>query len=118
MSSSFDKCVRPPWQPPNYVFKFVWPVLYTIYLYTIVTHWNKVGLRDILIIGLILNLSWVPVFSKSPTFALIILSAMIWFALKTQSMLKGGAQLLFLPYTAWLILAWTLNAYIAWKCPG
>ena len=76
------------------------------------------GLRDILIIGLILNLSWVPVFSKSPTFALIILSAMIWFALKTQSMLKGGAQLLFLPYTAWLILAWTLNAYIAWKCPG
>lgn len=118
MSSSFDKCVKPPWQPPSYVFKFVWPVLYTIYLYTIVTHWNKVALRDVLIIGLILNLSWVPVFSKSPTFALIILSAMIWFALKTQNMLKGGAQLLFLPYTAWLTLAWTLNAYIAWKCPG
>ena len=28
MSSWFDKCIKPPWQPPNYVFKYVWPVLY------------------------------------------------------------------------------------------
>ena len=118
MSSWFDTCVRPPWQPPNYIFKFVWPILYTIYLYTIVTQWNNAGLRYILIIGLILNLSWVPLFSMSPTFALVILSAMIWLALRTQIMLTGTAGLLFLPYTAWLVFAWTLNAYIAWKCPG
>ena len=118
MSSPFDTCVRPPWQPPNYIFKYVWPVLYVIYFYTVLAQWNNRALRDILIVGLVLNLSWVPVFSKNPTFALGILSAMIWLAWRTQSMLKGGARLLFLPYTAWIMFAWTLNAYIAWNCSG
>lgn len=117
MSSRFNTCVRPPWQPPSYVFQYVWPVLYAIYLYTLLTHSNNTRLRDILIIGLVLNLFWVPVFAKNPTFALAILTMMIWLALKTQAALTTrGAQFLFSPYTAWLFFAWTLNAYIAWNC--
>lgn len=116
MSSWFDTCVRPPWQPPNYVFQYVWPVLYTLYFYTLWTQWNNTRLRDILIIGLVLNISWVPVFAKHSTLALGILTAMIWLALKTQASLKKTAWLLFIPYTAWLLFAWTLNAYIAWNC--
>lgn len=117
MSSRFDTCVRPPWQPPNYVFQYVWPVLYVLYLYTLLTQWNNTQLRDILIVGLVLNLSWVPVFAKNPTFALAILTAMVWFALRTSVALKTRVSLLlFTPYTAWIIFAWTLNAYIAWNC--
>ncbi len=116
MSSWFDTCVRPPWQPPNYVFKYVWPVLYTLYLYVLITEWKNTRLRDVLLIGFVLNLSWVPIFTKNPTFALVILSAMIWLAFMTQSLLRKHAWYLFLPYTSWLVYAWTLNAYIAWNC--
>jgi tryptophan-rich sensory protein len=117
MSSRFDTCVRPPWQPPNYVFQYVWPVLYVLYLYTLLTQWNNTQLRDILIIGLVLNISWVPVFQRNPTFALAILTVMVWLALRTSVALKTRVSLLlFTPYTAWIIFAWTLNAYIAWNC--
>lgn len=117
MSSPFDTCVRPPWQPPSYVFQYVWPVLYGLYIYTLLSQWNNTRLRDILIIGLVLNISWVPVFAKNSAFALAILTAMILLALQTQKSLRTWvAQLLFAPYTAWLLFAWTLNAYIAWNC--
>ena len=117
MSSHFETCVRAPWQPPNYVFQYVWPVLYGLYLYTLLSQWNNTRLLDILIIGLVLNISWVPTFTKDPTLALVILSGMVWLALKTQNALTTRcAQFLFSPYTAWLLFAWTLNAYIAWNC--
>lgn len=117
MSSRFDTCVRPPWQPPNYVFQYVWPVLYVLYLYTLWSQWNNTQLRDILIIGLVLNIFWVPVFTKNKLFALGILSVMVWLALRTSAALTTlTSQLLFGPYTVWLLLAWTLNAYIAWNC--
>jgi len=117
MPAWFDTCVRPPWQPPSYVFQYVWPVLYALYLYTLWSQWNNTRLRDILIVGLVLNLSWVPVFAKNPTFALAILTAMVWLALRTSFALKTlTSQLLFGPYTAWILFAWTLNAYIAWNC--
>lgn len=117
MSSRFETCVRPPWQPPNYVFQYVWPILYGLYVYTLFSQWNNTRLRDILIIGLVLNISWVPVFAKDSALALAILTAMIWLALQTQKALRtSAAQLLFAPYTAWLLFAWTLNAYIAWNC--
>ena len=117
MSSRFDTCVRPPWQPPNYIFQYVWPVLYVLYLYTLLTQWNNTRLRDILIVGLVLNLSWVPIFAKNAALALGILTVMIWLAVKAQkSLTTSTAQLLFAPYTVWIIFAWTLNAYIAWNC--
>lgn len=117
MSSRFNTCVRPPWQPPSYVFQYVWPVLYVLYLYTLLTHLNNTRLRDILIVGLVLNLSWVPIFAKNPTFALAILTAMVWLALRTSAALTTKTSwLLFAPYTVWIIFAWTLNVYIAWNC--
>ena len=116
MSSRFNTCVRPPWQPPNYVFQYVWPVLYALYLYTLLSQWNNTRLRDILIIGLVLNISWVPIFAKDSALALAILTAMIWLSLRAQSLLTKTAWFLFSPYTAWLLFAWTLNAYISWNC--
>lgn len=117
----FDTCVRPPWQPPNYLFGIVWPILYTIYGYIILRQWDNVAIRDTLIIGLVLNLAWVPLFTENPQLALGLLTAMIYVAIQTvrlmyKSKASGLQWLLFIPYTAWIMFAWTLNAYIAVKC--
>ena len=118
----FDTCVRPPWQPPNYLFGIVWPILYTIYAYILFRQWGNTPIRDTLIIGLVLNLAWVPTFTKNPQLALSLLTVMIVLAVFTQRVLykiraSSGLQwLLFSPYMAWLLFAWTLNAYIAANC--
>lgn len=115
----FDTCQRPPWQPPNYVFQFVWPVLYTIYGYILYSQWRNTVIRDALLIGLVLNISWVPVFIKNTQFALVILTAMVGVAAWTFNLLLHKTKVqwvLFSPYMAWLLFAWTLNAYIAVKC--
>ena len=116
--SWFDTCQRPPWQPPNFIFRFVWPVLYTIYGYILYSQWSNTSIRDILLIGLVLNISWVPIFTKNAQLALIVLTAMIATAALTLKLLykARGQWLLFSPYMAWLLFAWTLNAYIAANC--
>ena len=117
----FDTCVRPPWQPPNYLFGIVWPILYTIYGYIIFMQWGNTTIRNTLIVGLLLNLAWVPTFTADSKLALALLTAMIWVAIQTERLLyksktSGLQWLLFSPYTAWIMFAWTLNAYIAWNC--
>jgi len=117
----FDTCVRPPWQPPNYLFGIVWPILYTIYAYILFRQWGNTPIRNTLLIGLALNLSWVPTFTANPQLALGLLTAMIYVAVITQRVLYTSKSaklqwLLFSPYTAWLLFAWTLNAYIAAYC--
>ena len=123
----FEKCSRVPWQPPDFVFKFVWPILYALYGYIIYKHWNQDIIRNILLIGLILNLTWVPVFITNTQFALIIIIAMIIVAIKTLELLYNNdilknrkglerSSILFIPYLSWLLFALSLNTYLAWKC--
>jgi tryptophan-rich sensory protein len=115
----FDKyTVKPPWQPPNKVFTIVWPILYVIYAITLYTQWKKTPIRNALLLGLILNFSWVPVFTVNAVAALAVLTAMIIVGIQSLLLLKkegGYAVWLFSPYVAWISFAWTLNAYIAYR---
>ena len=106
---------KAPWQPPNKVFTIVWPILYTIYAVTLYQQWEKEALRNILLLGLLLNFCWVPVFILNAVAALALLTAMIVIGIKTLMLLQKEdySFWLFSPYVAWLCLAWTLNAYIA-----
>lgn len=117
--SWFDKCAKVPWQPPNMVFKYVWPVLYTLYGILILLQWNGGKILYALLSGLLLNLIWVPVYIWNTQIALIVLSAMIVTALYTGYLLYHDTiwqSILFLPYIAWLFFAWSLNAYLSIKC--
>jgi len=123
--SWFDKCKRVPWQPPNAVFKYVWPILYFIYGLVMFLQRSNPSIRIILIIGLLLNLIWVPVYVWSTKTALIVLSMMIATAVYTELLLYGDDtankrtwkhSILFAPYIAWLLFAFSLNAYLAVNC--
>ena len=115
----FDKyTVKPPWQPPNKVFSIVWPILYTIYAFTLYMQWNTIAIRNTLLFGLVLNFCWVPVFTINAYAALALITAMIVVGIQSLVLLnkkKGYAVWLFSPYVLWISFAWTLNAYIAVK---
>ena len=117
----FDKYTdKPPWQPPNMVFSIVWPILYTIYAFTLYMQWSVKPVRNVLILGLALNLCWVPVFTMNAFAALALITVMIAVGIQTLLLLnkkKGYAVWLFSLYVVWISFAWTLNAYIALKNP-
>ena len=112
----YDKCARPPWQPPSIVFKIVWPILYVLYALVLYLEWNHAETRNYLILGLVLNLCWVPLFTANARLALLLLVAMIAVAVKSILLMHSPAKWIFVPYLVWISFASTLNAYIAVKC--
>lgn len=119
-STMFDKCTRAPWQPPNFVFPIVWIYLYTLYIIILNKTWKSKSSRLSLIIGLLSNLLWIPMFLYNSKSALIVLAGMIYVAFDSSRRLElDGYHTLnnwFYTYIAWLIFAFTLNLYIALKC--
>ena len=118
--------MRPPWQPPNVVFKIVWPLLYALDGVILFLERNASS-AVYLWIGLALNLSWVPVFTVNATAALYILAAMIVMAgfaeyrMAVDDKDKGRSfiaarSIQFTPYIVWIVFAFTLNYYIARHC--
>jgi benzodiazapine receptor len=114
--SWFDKCSRVPWQPPNIVFKVVWPILYALYGLLMYLERNNKSNFNILLVGLVMNFGWVPLYAFNTRAALLLLTGMIYVGVKTIMALKGSRVLIFSPYLAWLCFAWTLNAYLAVTC--
>jgi len=117
----FDKCGKAPWQPPPVTFRVVWPILYTLYILTIVLEWKNIESRSYLLLGFALNLCWVPLFILNVRFALLLLTIMIAIAVKCVFLLKGHKTVyIFSSYLAWICFAWTLNMYLAVMCvnPG
>lgn len=120
LSTMFDKCTRAPWQPPKFVFPIVWTFLYTLYIIILNKTWKSESSRGSLIIGLILNLAWIPIFYFNSKAGLAVIAVMIGVAFDTSRRLElDGYHTLnnwFYTYIAWLIFAFTINLYIALKC--
>lgn len=127
MPQWFTKCKTVPWQPPNIVFKIVWPLLYTLYVTVIVLERNNPQTTFYLLLGLLANLCWVPTFIYNTRLALLLLVAMILIGLKTMGLLfaadrnanRSGFRsraLLFSPYLSWIGFALSLNLYLAFSC--
>lgn len=123
----FDKCASVPWQPPPIAFKIVWPILYTLYAIIIYLERRNKTSRNLLLVGLVMNLCWVPLFVVNTRFALLLLTCMIAVAVECVIFInygdveKGRIGLrrhvaIFSPYLAWICFAWTLNAYLAVTC--
>lgn len=105
-------------QPDDMVFKYVWAFLYTTYIISFLSSKSSTGSFVSLLIGLILNISWIAVFLifKSPTPSLIVLSLMLIFAVDSVFRLfkaKKRVQGVFISiYLAWLMFAFYLNFII------
>jgi len=110
----YDKCGKAPWQPPAPTFRIVWPILYTLYAIVLYKEWDDIESRNYLLIGLLLNLCWVPVFTYNVQLALVLLTCMIAVAAKCIMLVEN--KWLFAPYLGWICFAWTLNAYLALTC--
>ena len=119
-STYFTKCVRAPWQPPDVVFGPVWAFLYTLYFIILAKTWKSKSSRNSLLIGLALNVAWVPAFAYNSKLALVILALMIGVAYDTSRRLEidgyATQNRWFQCYIVWLLFAFSLNLYIAVNC--
>ena len=117
---NFDSCKKAPWQPPNFVFKYVWFFLYTLYATILLKTWESHSSRNSLLWGLALNILWIPAFMIDPTYGLIVLGIMIGVAFDTSRRLELDGHHhennWFYTYIVWLIFAFTLNLYVVANC--
>lgn len=124
MNNWYSSLQKAPWTPPNYVFGIVWPILYTMMAVSFLMVWkNKkcfpyCNPLTMFFIQLGFNLIWTTLFFKlkMPVLALIDIMLIIYFAFITQKMfskVNKFAGYLLIPYIGWLLLAFTMNLYIA-----
>lgn len=124
MNNWYSSLQKAPWTPPNYVFGIVWPILYTMMAVSFLMVWkNKkcfpyCNPLTMFFIQLGFNLIWTTLFFKlkMPVLALIDIMLIIYFAFITQkafSKINKFAGYLLIPYIGWLLLAFTMNLYIA-----
>jgi benzodiazapine receptor len=112
---------RAPWSPPNIAFPIVWTFLYVFIaiagwqLY----HQGNSTLRTLWASQLILNGLWSWVFFGQHWVAVALVNIVLLDVLVINLVLKARraglkmASLLLAPYVVWLLLATSLNTYIA-----
>ncbi len=123
-SDWYSELIKAPWTPPGWVFGITWTIimscfsLYLTYIWPIIS--NKKTLMTLLIIHLILNISWNPIFFyyHNVLFGLFVISGLTAlicvFFLLYWPVIKYKSFLIF-PYLIWLLLATSLNGYIFLK---
>ncbi|MDA9987060.1 tryptophan-rich sensory protein [Crocinitomicaceae bacterium] len=112
---------KAPWTPPGWVFGFAWTTImlcFSIYMAIVYTRAKSIKALLILYsIQWVLNFSWNPIFFYLyyPIIGLLVivtLTALICYFLFNYRPIAKGFSLLILPYTIWLFIATSLNAYI------
>lgn len=118
----YESLVKPPFNPPNWVFGPVWTLLYVMIA---IAGWRTFEQRragfamKAWLAQLVLNFAWSPVFftlhSLSGAFAIILmlLAAIVAFMLASWNE-DRLALVLFVPYLAWTSFATLLNGSLLW----
>ena len=123
MNQWYKELKLAPWNPPNYVFGIVWPILY---LLMFISFWMVFMDKKcypycyaltIFIAQLVLNLSWTTIFFtyRQIKLAFIVLLVIFCLTLYTTILfynIKKIAGILLIPYLLWLCVAISLNMYI------
>lgn len=114
--------LKPPFNPPNWLFGPVWTVLYVMIGVVGWRVWTKTsdgGLRALWLGQMALNFLWSPAFftAQNPALALVVIAALL--ASLVAFMLRARSHdplsiVLFVPYLAWVSFATVLNASIWW----
>lgn len=121
VSDWYDKMNIAPWTPPGWVFGVAWTSIMVTYAAWLMAVWKKLD-NPLLFISIytlqwVLNVSWNPFFFywHETAWALLILTLLllvVWFSLIRFRKEIGLQTIWILPYAIWLIIAFSLNAYI------
>lgn len=117
----YDKLNKPSFQPPQWLFKPMWIILYILMSISlfIVSNQTPSALKpaaiSLFLIQLMLNLSWMPMYFvhhkiKSALFICITLTLTVVFMITVFAKISTLAAILLIPYLLWLIFASILNA--------
>jgi tryptophan-rich sensory protein len=112
--------VKPPWNPPNWVFGPVWTTLYIMIAIAGWLAWRAEGLGRavwIWIAALVLNGLWTVIFFGQQRIGLALVDIAVLLGLIGAFIAatwrpERRAALLFVPYFAWVAFATALNAAI------
>ena len=114
----YSALVKPPFNPPNWVFGPVWTVLYVMIGIAGWLVWRSrrsTPAMTLWWVQLALNFVWSPVFFTTHRIGLalsviVILLAAIWLFIGMTARSCRPAALLFIPYGLWVAFATVLNA--------
>jgi len=123
MNKWYKKLKTAPWNPPNYIFGIVWPILYLLmFISFMIVFLDKkcypyCYTLTIFIIQLIINLSWTTIFFTYRQIKLALLVLLLIFGLALYATIlfykiNKIAGILLIPYLLWLCVAISLNSYI------
>jgi len=124
VSDWYQNLSKAPWTPPGWVFGAAWTTIMICFAFYIAYLWPQVDNRRVLLILFVLqwllNVSWNPVFFYYHNVRLGLLIIVALTFLVGYFMLKfwpdlGVKSTLILPYFLWLLIATSLNAYVAFK---
>lgn len=113
---------KPFFNPPNWLFGVVWPILYVMIAVAGWRVWERAPTGPAMRLWglqLALNFAWSPVFFVAQSIVgalavvLVLFGAVIAF-MAAASRVDRVAALLFIPYAAWVGFASLLNAAILW----
>ncbi len=120
-SQWYSSLVRAPWEPAGWVFGAAWTSVMVFFSVFMTFLYQNIKLKKLIalyILHLVLNVSWNYIFMNKHMilfglFNIILLSIlMFYFFIAFKELLKN-MRFFVLPYCAWLILATSLNLYIA-----
>jgi benzodiazapine receptor len=113
--------VKPPGNPPPWLFGPVWGVLYILMGISVgrLIHRRAMGTVTLFVLQFILNLAWTPIFFGAHAMGWALVDIFfVWgiLALTIRSAEKVDhlSALLLLPYLLWIMFATYLNASILW----
>ncbi len=125
MSDWYQDLVKPPFQPPPWVFGPAWTVLYTMMGIAIAYVWNSAvspkrsKAVKLFLVQFLFNISWSPLFfgAQNPMASLIVILIMwVLIALTISAFykIKPKYGYLLIPYLCWVTFATLLNASIVY----
>ena len=125
INTFYPNLTLPPLNPPNEIFRFVWPVLYVLMIvsfYIILTKENNSRAVMLFIYQLLLHILWCYLFFTQGLFLfgfvdIVLLDITVFVMLKAFHGLSPAAAYLQYPYFIWLLFATYLNAGI-WYLNG
>ena len=121
-SEWYQNLAKAPWTPPGWVFGAAWTTIMVCFSIYMAYLWPQVSNRKFLIslfvIQWVLNVTWNPVFFhfQQPLIGLFVISGLtlvVGYFLFNFRLELGIKTLLIAPYFIWLLIATSLNAYIA-----
>ena len=125
VNTFYPNLAMPPLNPPNEIFRFVWPILYVLMIisfYIVLTKENNRQAVGLFVYQLLLHILWCWFFFAKGMFLyglidLILLDITVFIMISRFHALDHTAAYLQYPYFLWLLFATYLNAGV-WYLNG